>query len=163
VTEPALERLVRKASDADSEALAALRWSWQVGERGEAAMSREEFTAEFGQWFPAHRDTHIAFLAEVDGIAAGMAWLALIQRVPGPVVSQRLAGSLQNVFVEPSHRDRGLGAALTTAVIDEAVARRLDYVIVHPSPRSFSLYRRLGFKDSGGLLELDLRDRHQPG
>ncbi|HWW54988.1 MAG TPA: GNAT family N-acetyltransferase, partial [Acidimicrobiales bacterium] len=146
----------------DAVALAELRWSWQVGVGREPAMAREEFTTAFERWFGDHRDTHVAFLAEADGAAVGMAWLALIDRVPGPAVWHRLAGSLQSVFVEPSHRDRGLGAALTAAVIDEGVARRLDYLIVHPSQRSFPLYRRLGFRESGGVLELDLRDRHQP-
>jgi hypothetical protein len=32
----------------------------------------------------------------------------------------------------------------------------LDYVAVHPSERSFPLYRRLGFTDTDGVLELRL-------
>lgn len=34
---------------------------------------------------------------------------------------------------------------------------RLGYLSVHPSQLSFPLYRRLGFTETGEVLELDLR------
>jgi GNAT superfamily N-acetyltransferase len=157
-----LDPLIRRASAADGDALAELRWLWQVGARGETGMSRAEFGTEFLRWLHDHRDSHVSFLAELDDVAVGMAWLATIERVPGPVVWRRLAGSLQSLFVAPSHRGRGLGSALAAAVIAEATERGLDYVIVHPSQRSFPLYRRLGFRETGGMLEVDLRPKDRP-
>jgi GNAT superfamily N-acetyltransferase len=86
-----------------------------------------------------------------------MAWLARIDRVPGPGIWRRVAGTIQSVYVLPDRRGHGLGAALVNAALDTARDRGFDYVSVHPSEPSFSLYRRLGFAESGGVLELDLR------
>ncbi len=88
-----------------------------------------------------------------------MAWLATIERVPGPATWTRLAGHLQSVYVLPDHRNRGIGAALVTAALEEATEREFDYVIVHPSERSLPFYRRLGFRETERVLEVDLRER----
>jgi GNAT superfamily N-acetyltransferase len=120
-------------------------------------MSFPDFLLAFGRWMTDHGDTHQAFLAEVDRQPVGMAWLVRVERVPGPGVWTRLAGTVQSAYVLPEHRDRGLGAALVGALLDEAAARGFDYVSVHPSQRSFPFYRRLGFRDSGRVLEIDLR------
>jgi GNAT superfamily N-acetyltransferase len=83
--------------------------------------------------------------------------------VPGPAAWTRLAGHLQSVYVLPEHRNAGVGAALVAAALDAARARGFDYVIVHPSERSFPLYRRAGFGPTGAVLRIDLRDGHPAG
>jgi GNAT superfamily N-acetyltransferase len=151
---------VRVASAGDATALAELRWAWRTTEQGEVpVMGRVEFMASFERWCGEHQATHTGFVAEAGGSAVGTAWLATIDRVPGPAVWRRLAGHLQSVYVLPAHRNAGIGAALVEAVLDEAVHRGLDYLVVHPSERSFPLYRRLGFRETGAVLEADLRHR----
>ena len=132
-----------------------------MDEHGEHGLTKGEFTASFADWFRSHRDSHVGLIAEVGDSHVGMAWLALIDRVPGPGVWLRLAGHLQSVYVLPAHRDEGIGSALVTAALKEAADRGLDYVWVHPSKRSFPLYRRMGFAESEGVLEVDLR-RQRP-
>jgi len=132
-----------------------------VDEHGEHGLAKGEFSVSFGNWFRSHWDSHVAFIAEAAESPVGMAWLALIDRVPGPGVWLRLAGHLQSVYVVPAHRDEGIGAALVTAALKEATDRGLDYVWVHPSKRSFPLYQRMGFAESKGVLEVDLR-RQRP-
>lgn len=122
-------------------------------------MSRDDFLVAFAQWFAEHDQSHSAFLAEHGDEPVGMAWLTTVERVPGPGVWRRVAGNLQSVYVLPDARGRGTGAALVRAALDEAVARGFDYVSVHPSERSFSLYRRVGFTDTDGVLEADFRSR----
>jgi GNAT superfamily N-acetyltransferase len=150
------EVAVRAASVDDASVLARLRWRWRVDERGEVAPSAEDFAAAFAEWFDAHAETHLPFLAVRGTEPVGMAWLAVVTRVPGPQIWQRLSGFLQSVYVVPEHRDSGIGARLVTAAIDAARSRGLDYIIVHPSERSFPVYRRAGFAESAGLLELRL-------
>ncbi|HZQ56965.1 MAG TPA: GNAT family N-acetyltransferase [Acidimicrobiales bacterium] len=136
-----------------------LRWTWRAIERSEVGLSRPDFIAEFQRWFADHRATHAAFVAHVGREPVGMAWLATIERVPGPATWTRLAGHLQSVYVLPDHRNRGIGAALVTAALEEATEREFDYVIVHPSERSLPFYRRLGFRETERVLEVDLRER----
>ena len=96
------------------------------------------------------------FLVEVDGYAVGMAWLVVVERIPGPEKWLRLSGLLQSVYVLAEHRNGGLGALLLRELIDGARAEGLDYLSVHPSPPSYPFYRRLGFTGEGRLLFLDL-------
>jgi GNAT superfamily N-acetyltransferase len=122
-------------------------------------MAQDEFRDAFVGWFGDHEQSHSAFVAELDDAGIGMAWLATVERVPGPGKWTRLAANLQSVYVLPAHRGHGVGAALVTAALEDATGRGFDYISVHPSERSFPLYRRLGFRETDGVLELDLRSR----
>ena len=104
-----------------------------------------------------HRSTHLPFVLEENGTAVGMAWLAIIERIPGPEQWRRLSGNVQSVYVLADHRNRGFGATLLGALVSDARRRGLEYLSVHPSPRSFPFYRRLGFVGEGSILFLDLR------
>jgi GNAT superfamily N-acetyltransferase len=116
----------------------------------------DRFREEFAIWTSEHERTHVPYLVEVDGRAVGMAWLAIIERIPGPEIWRRLSGHIQSVYVTQEHRDGGLGTLLIGELIEGARLEGLDYLIVHPSPRSFPFYRRLGFTGEGSLLSLDL-------
>jgi GNAT superfamily N-acetyltransferase len=137
------EPTIRAATLTDARDLAALRWTWRVDEHGE------------------HGLTHAEFIAEAADSPIGMAWLALIDRVPGPGVWLRLAGHLQSVYILPARRGEGIGSALVSAALKAAADRGVEYVSVHPSRRSFALYQRLGFRINDGVLEADLRS-HRP-
>lgn len=148
--------VVCRAGDDDATTLAALRYRWRVHEGGERAVDASEFEARFLEWYEAHRGTHRGSLAVRDGDAVGCAWLCVIDRIPGPEKFVRRAGVLQSVYVESAHRNQGIGGELVGLVVDDARALHLDYLMVHPSRRSFSFYRRLGFGETEQLLELRL-------
>lgn len=105
-------------------------------------------------WVADHHRTHVPFLVEVDGCAVGMAWLVIIEQIPGPENWRRLSGFLQSVYVLPEHRNGGLGSVLLEGLINEARAEDLEYLSVHPSPLSFPFHRRMGFTGEGRLLFL---------
>lgn len=117
-------------------------------------MDKVQFVDAFVAWMVGHTDCHLAWLAEGDRAPVGMAWLAVVHRIPGPEHWLRLGGNLQSVYVIPERRGTGTGALLVQAVIERAHALGLEYISVHPSARSFSLYRRLGFQEHSGVLEL---------
>jgi GNAT superfamily N-acetyltransferase len=147
---------IRRASIDDSAALARLRWLWRTSERGEHGLSQPEFEAAFLEWWAIRLDLHTAYIAELAGNAVGMAWLAVFDRIPQPRRLERLAGNVQSVFVVEELRNHGIGAALVEAVIAEARARGLGYLIVHPSERAYPLYERFGFAETNRLLHMDL-------
>ena len=146
--------LIRAAEAGDHDALVDLRFVWRVEEEDERGRSRAAFATEFLALMQANADTHRAWLAEDGGAPVGMAWLAIVRRIPSPERFTRLAGYLQSAYVVPRARGRGIGSALVDAVIEGARQQGLDYLAVHPSERSFSLYRRAGFSASDGVLEL---------
>jgi GNAT superfamily N-acetyltransferase len=114
------------------------------------------FPEDFTTWLSDHSDSHLPFLIELGGRAVGMAWLAITERIPGPGQWTRKSGDLQSVYVSAGYRDRGLGNLLIGTLIEEARKEELVWLSVHPSPRSFPFYRRLGFSGEGSLLFLDL-------
>lgn len=132
---------VRRGSAGDAVALAELRLRGHSG--GE--LDRDAFVEAFAAWVGDHAETHLPFLVEVDGAVAGMAWLLVAERVPGPDRPRRRFGDVQAVYVLPELRDRGVGAALLAAVLAEARGLGLEHVTVHSSERAVSLYRRVGF------------------
>jgi GNAT superfamily N-acetyltransferase len=147
---------IRRAGIDDAAALAGLRWVWRTAERGEYGLAEPEFETAFRLWWAGHQSGHAAFIAERAGDAIGMAWLAIFDRIPQPRRLERLAGNVQSVFVLEAYRNGGIGSALVEAVIAEAHARGLGYLIVHPSRRAYPLYERLGFAETNRLLHLDL-------
>ena len=147
---------IRRAGLSDTAALAQLRWLWRTDERGEHGLSAAAFEATLRDWWASREETHIAYIAELDGEAVGMAWLAMFDRVPQPRDVERLAGSVQSVFVLEAFRNQGIGGALVEAAIAGARARGAGYLIVHPTKRASPLYERLGFAATGQLLHMDL-------
>jgi GNAT superfamily N-acetyltransferase len=150
----ATERIVSRARESDVDDLIELRYRWRTDGASDVAMSAEEYRRRCRVWLDEHHSSHIGYLARVDDLAVGCAWLCVIDRVPGPDKFERRGGILQSVYVEPVSRDVGVGSALISVITTDAHAMGLDYVLVHPSPKSFEFYRRLGFAAAGRALEL---------
>jgi GNAT superfamily N-acetyltransferase len=142
---------VREGTPEDVGALAELRW--QAEERDLTGIDRDEFLQHFTRWAGAHLDSHLPFVAEVDGVLVGMAWLALTSRVPHPGLLDRRTGDIQSVYVVPELRNRGVGGALIAAVLREAGRRGLERVTVHSGDRPLPFYRRHGFIDDHHWLQ----------
>jgi GNAT superfamily N-acetyltransferase len=143
-----------RAGEGDLADLVALRYRWRVEEAGEQSEGIDRFQSQFQTWYEAHRATHVGYLARTEGNAIGCAWLFVLDRIPGPDKFVRRAGMLQSVYVAPSRRNHGVGDGLIRRVIEDAKEREVDYLMVHPSSASFPFYRRLGFAESGRVLEL---------
>jgi GNAT superfamily N-acetyltransferase len=135
---------VRRATDADAPDLARLRWQRATRERGHQGENLEEFVATLGAWMRGHPE-HRAFVAEATGDVVGMAWLAVLDRVPTANKYARRCGDVQSVFVVPERRDRRVGALLMSAVLDEARRLKLEHVTVHSSSRAVRFYERNGW------------------
>src|SRR5687767_10661691 len=110
--------IVRKAGVADVAALAELR-----------GIESDDLPA-YADWVAAHADTHLPFVAEIDGYVVGVAWLLVAERVPAHNEPDRRYGDVQSVVVREAYRDRGIGGALMAAILDEARIRSLKHVSV---------------------------------
>jgi GNAT superfamily N-acetyltransferase len=80
-----------------------------------------------------HAASHVPFLALRNGGAIGMAWLALVDRVPGPEHFTRRSAYVQSVFVISPERSNGIATSLMELVLAYARDLFLDYVAVHPA------------------------------
>ena len=61
-------------------------------------------------------------------------------------------GYISNVYVQPAHRDRGVGGRLLDAATTYADEHALARVVLSPSERSIPFYRRRGFGPATGLM-----------
>jgi GNAT superfamily N-acetyltransferase len=81
-------------------------------------------------------------------------WLALLDGVPVAAaalfVAARVAG-IYNVATVPEARGRGIGRAVTTAALAEAVAREERTAVLGSSDMGYPVYRRLGFREVSRL------------
>jgi len=151
----ALEALhIKVAAIDDVSALASLRYQWRAGERGEEGLSFSAFADAFRLWMEVHASSHVPFLVTDGAQPIAMGWLAIVDRVPGPEHFKRRSGYLQSIYVTEPHRSRGIGTALVEFMLDHARGLDLEYLAVHPSDASYSLYRRFGFTESQQVLEL---------
>ncbi|XVU21980.1 GNAT family N-acetyltransferase [Actinoplanes sp. CA-054009] len=106
----------------------------------------------FAAWTTAHAETHLPFVADLDGQVVGAAWLQIAERIPRNTSLTRLHGDIQSVMVREPYRNRGIGAALIAAILTEARTRSLSHVTVHSGRRAVDFYLRHGFTHHRQLL-----------
>lgn len=144
---------ISQASADDISDLARLLWLDTRNEEP-AERSADGFAAEFAQWWSAHQDSHLAFVARLlRPEIVGMAWVAIVPRVPRPGATIRLSADIQSVFVVPEHRGRGIGSALVDAASEHAASFGALRVTVHSGRKAVPVYERLGFESSRQLLQ----------
>ena len=106
----------------------------------------------YTEWIENHAQTHLPFVAEIDGYVVGAAWLHVAERVPGNESMDRWYGDVQSVMVREEYRNRGIGAALMAAILAEARSRGLLHVTVHSGRRAVDFYLRNGFSHHRQIL-----------
>ncbi|MDI1462189.1 GNAT family N-acetyltransferase [Catellatospora sp. KI3] len=144
---------ITQAHADDVAGLARLLWL-DTNKEELAPQSVDAFAAELARWWAVRPDTHLAFVARLSGPEiVGMAWVALLPRVPRPGATNRLSADVQTVFVLPERRGRGIGSALVEAVAVHAANLGASRVTVHSGRRAVPVYERLGFQSSRQLLQ----------
>jgi GNAT superfamily N-acetyltransferase len=149
------EVAVRRAGPEDAGELARLRWRFRTEEEPEHDEPWESFATWAAPFFrrALSGDRWAMWLATADGRAVGCACVQVVEVVPRPNrPEQRAWGYVTHVYVEPEHRG-GMGAALVEKAVRWAESEGLETLLVWPSGRSVSLYRRAGFAEPADLLE----------
>jgi GNAT superfamily N-acetyltransferase len=141
------------ADQADLRHLARLLWLNAAPDQ-QAKQSVESFAVDLDAWWTDHDDSHLAFIARLaESEVVGMAWLALVPRVPRPGVTTRRSADIQSVFVVPEQRGKRIGSALVQAASDHAFRLGAGHVTVHSGRKAVPVYERLGFASSRQLLQ----------
>ena len=160
---------ISRANADDAAGLGSLLWLNHFDQEPTDAStmaSRAAFGVEFADWWAVNLDSHHAFIASLDRPASldrlapldrpdiiGMAWVAIVPRVPRPGAMRRLHADIQSVFVQREFRGQGIGSALVEAASDDAVQLGALRVTVHSGRRAVPVYERLGFESSRQLLQ----------
>jgi GNAT superfamily N-acetyltransferase len=138
--------------------LARLRWELyaeQNGDPTEPFAAYAERFARFARSALSSKDWG-AWVARTDDGLVGAMWLHTVHRVPVPGKRAGAIGYLTNVYVAPEHRNAGLGAQMLDRVKASCGEESFSLVIVWPTERSGSFYRRGGFDRPDEPLVLDV-------
>lgn len=144
--------MIRRATPGDAELLAQFRFAF----RERRTESREDFIARCAAWMRERltADSHWrAWILTVDDTPAGNLWLQLVEKIPNPSAAEpELHAYISNFYVLPEHRNRGHGAQLMEAALEECRAKHVDNIFLWPTEESRSLYGRFGFGVSERVL-----------
>ena len=146
---------VRDATPADAAALAELRWEFRAG-RDPAVEGHDAFIDRCVAWMQRELrsgDPWRAWVAVRGGRIVGQVWVDLLRKVPNPIGERERHVYVSNLYVQPSERG-GVGTALLQNVIEWARVNGVDRIVLWPSPKSVTLYRRHGFTRDGDIMEL---------
>ncbi len=156
---------IRPATVADAPALARLRYAFRAAYEVPAE-SEDRFVARCTVWMAdrlARATGWHAWLAKNEAGAVGHLWLQLIEKIPNPVPELEQHAYITNVYVDPRSRGAGVGRLLMEAALAFCSGAGVDSVILWPSARSRSLYRRHGFVEApGDIMEAILDPGRQP-
>ena len=151
---------VRAATLVDAPTLAELRWEFRAG-RDRAVEGHDAFVERCAAWMRRELagDRWRAWIAVRKGhdgpdeLIVGQVWINLLQKVPNPIGERERHAYLSNLYAQPAERG-GVGTALLQKAIEWARANGVDRIVLWPSPKSVTLYRRHGFTRDGDVLEL---------
>ncbi len=97
------------------------------------------------------------FFAEVDNVIIGSASCQLFTGLYPQILQDeyRKYGYIWGVYVEPSHRRKGIAKQLTNATIEHLKSINCTKAILNASPAGKPVYESLGFSPSNAM-QLDL-------
>jgi GNAT superfamily N-acetyltransferase len=109
------------------------------------AGAEADFERRMAAWLDAEGDRRTTWLAALGDAPVGMASLFEYRRMPRPGQPDSRWGYVSNMFVREEARNRGIGRALLTEIIDAADERGYARLVLSPSAPSLAFYRRAGF------------------
>ena len=97
------------------------------------------------------------FVAEVDNIIVGSASCQIFTGLYSLILEEeyRKYGYIWGVYVQPSHRRKGIAKQLTNAAIEHLKSINCTKAVLNASPAGKLVYENLGFSPSNAM-QLDL-------
>lgn len=151
-----LDPPIRLATVSDAAALAELRYALRAS-TGRATEPQAEFLERCRVWMEKHLregQRWYCWVAEENEQLLGAVWIQLVEKIPNPRAETEQHGYLTNFYVAESARGQGLGSRLLRTAIEWCESRNVHALILWPTERSRSLYRRHGFALRDDLMEL---------
>jgi ribosomal protein S18 acetylase RimI-like enzyme len=121
---------------------------------GRSDESLRAMTASFRVWIePRLRDgSYFGYIVEEDGAAVAGIGLMIIDWPPHPLhPNEDKRGYVLNVFVDPSHRKRGLATMLMDLGEAEIAKRGASYAILHATRMGRLLYEQTGWTQTAEM------------
>ena len=113
-------------------------------------------TAAFRVWLRPHLDdgSYFGFIVEDAGKEVAGIGLMMIDWPPHPSHPREdRRGYVLNVFVEPSHRKRGIAKALMDRADEEFAKHGVTYLVLHATKMGRPMYEQLGWSATSEMAK----------
>lgn len=154
--------VIRVAGPGDAKILAMLRYEFRSSFRANCE-DEAGFIERSAKWMRDRLDQTgmwRCWIAECDGLPAGNIWAQLIEKIPNPMIEPERLAYITNFYVRENYRDGGIGSQLFSAAMEWIKASDVDAVILWPTERSRTFYRRQGFSEADRVMEMKLDPQH---
>ena len=140
-----MDPIIRCATAADVEQLVEMRSDFSFEDIDPGAVARQGYATDCRSFLEsAIVRGNRQIWVEVDDQIVSHVFVALIDKVPRPVLENRKIAYLTNVYTRPSLRGKGIGSQLLKRTQTEAIDAGVELMIVWPSEESVPFYVRLG-------------------
>lgn len=148
-------KTLRKATAHDIPALCVAR-KRQLADEGLVADAPidEELSAYFERTMAD--GSLVEWVAEDNGEVVATAGIVFMPFPPTFANPAGTRGYVTNMYTVPSHRGQGLASKLLRKLLEEARERGVRKLLLCASQMGRPVYRRLGFAERGGWMELEL-------
>lgn len=140
---------IRHAKPSDAQTIEAQREAMFTA-MGIGPEAQERMHAASLAWHQRGLETgsYLGLLVEYGRELIGGAGILWQDMPPNPETLGSTRGYIMNVYVQPQYRRVGLGRILTGYLLDEARAKGVMVVTLHPSVAGQPLFANLGFVDT---------------
>lgn len=155
-SENAVHVSIRLAAAADAIALAKLRYAFRSS-MAETTEDEASFVPRCARWMKERLENTNGWrcwIAERGDLPVGNLWAQLIEKVPNPTAESEYHAYITNLYVDEACRGQGVGSLLLNAALGWIQTNDVHAVILWPTERSRSLYRRHKFTAADDLMEL---------
>lgn len=107
------------------------------------------------QYYRTHMadGSHIAFVAECDGVECGCGGVCLHDELPSPDNPTGRCAYLMNIYVREAFRGKGIGHHITLRLVDEARRRDCGKIYLESTVAGKQIYHSLGFKTMHDMMK----------
>lgn len=97
--------------------------------------------------------SHVAFVADADGVEAGCGAICLTDELPSPDNPSGRCAYLMNIYVRPDFRGHGVATAIVNRLVETARLRGCDKIYLETTASARALYNKTGFKNLPGIMK----------
>lgn len=132
-----------------------MHWRREVIENVFGTVPSRELMAANRRYYERHipDGSHIAVVAEADGVDAGCGGICLTEELPSPDNPSGRCAYLMNIYVRREHRCRGIGRRIVSRIVEKAKELGCGKIYLETTDGARPLYKDIGFEELPGIMK----------
>ena len=145
----------RLAEIKDVNKLSEMRWDFKCEEGALDLNKKEDFVKDCSVFLKqAFIKNWYCWMAVDSGTIVSHIFIEKVEKIPEPNALSNNWGYLTNTYTIPKYRNRGIGTKLLSKASEWSKKQGLELLVVWPSEKAISFYKRAGFQEKNEIMEL---------